>query len=377
VLLVAGEASGDLHGADLVRAVRASLPELEVYGLGGERLREAGMRTVADAGDVATVGLTQAAGRLRTLWRAYRTLARRLRADPPDLCVLVDFPEFNLRLARLAKRAGVPVLYYIGPQVWAWRRGRVRKIARRVDRLAVVFPFEPALYAGRLPAVEFVGHPLLDRVRVTRARDETLRAHGLDPRRRTVLLLPGSRPTEIDYLLPRLLDAVRLLARDPGLQFPLALAHTLSAGEMRRRVRAAGLEVAVIEGDTYDLIAAADVALVSSGTATLECALLERPMVIVYRLGPLSYALGRLLVRGVRYIGMPNIVAGQEVVPELLQGKARGARIAAAARLILDDPTRHAGMVAALADVRRRLGRGGAAGRAAAIALEMLKARDP
>src|SRR5206468_1293770 len=269
LLLVAGEASGDLHGADLVRALRASVPELEVFGVGGERLREAGMETVADVGEVATMGL-KATGRLRALWHAYRTLARRLRADPPDLCVLIDFPEFNLRLARVAKRAGVPVLYYIGPQVWAWRRGRVRKIARRVDRLAVVFPFEPALYAGRLRGVEFVGHPLLDRVRVTRGRTETLRAHGLDPARRTVLLLPGSRPSEIDYLLPRLLDAVRLLGADQGLQFPLALAHTLSGEELRRRIAAAALNVRVIEGDTYNLIGAADVALVSSGTATLE-----------------------------------------------------------------------------------------------------------
>jgi lipid-A-disaccharide synthase len=374
LLLVAGEASGDLHGADLVRVLRATLPDLEVFGLGGERLREAGMQTVADASDVATVGLTQAAGRLRTLWRAYRTLARRLREDPPDLCVLVDFPEFNLRLARLAKRAGVPVLYYIGPQVWAWRGGRVRKIARRVDRLAVVFPFEPALYAAWLPSVEFVGHPLIDRVGVTRGREETLRAHGLDPARRTVLLLPGSRPSEIDYLLVPLLDAVRRLGRD-GLQFPLALAHTLSAADIRRRVREAGVEVTVIEGDTYNLIAAADLALVSSGTATLECALLERPMVIVYRLGPLSYGLGRLLVRGVRYIGMPNIVAGREVAPELLQGRASGPRIAEAARAILEDPPRHAAMVEDLREVRHRLGRGGAAGRAAAIALEMLGGR--
>src|SRR5881628_3613305 len=211
VLLVAGEASGDVHGADLLAALRARMPDVEVFGIGGERLREAGMATVADAGEVATVGVTEVVGRLRALVRAYRALVRTLRTEPPDLCVLIDFPEFNLRLARLAKRAGVPVLYYIGPQVWAWRRGRVRKVARRVDRLAVVFPFEPALYAGWLPGVEFVGHPLLDRVRITRGRAETLRAHGLDPARRTVLLLPGSRPSEIDYLLPRLLEAVRLL----------------------------------------------------------------------------------------------------------------------------------------------------------------------
>ena len=376
LLLVAGEASGDLHGADLLRALRAQLPDLEVFGIGGERLREAGMETVADARDVAAVGLTEVVGRMRALLSAYRALARRLREDPPELCVLIDFPGFNLRVARLAKRAGVPVLYYIGPQVWAWRRGRVRKIARRVDRLAVVFPFEPALYAERLPGVEFVGHPLLDRVRVTRGREETLRQHGLDPVRRTVLLLPGSRPTEIDYLLPRLLEAVRLLGRSGAYQFPLALAHTLPRLEIEARVRAAGVEVRVIEGDTYNLIAAADLALVSSGTATLECALLETPMVIVYRLGRLTAALARLLVRGVRYLGMPNIVAGGEVVPELLQGAATGPRIAAAAGAILEDPAAHAAIVERLREVRRRLGRGGAAGRAAAIAFEMLAAEE-
>jgi lipid-A-disaccharide synthase len=372
---VAGEASGDLHGADLLTALRAELPDLEVFGIGGQRLREAGMETVADAGEVATVGLVEGAGRLRTLVRAYRELARRIRQNPPDLCVLIDFPEFNLRLARLAKRAGVPVLYYIGPQVWAWRRGRVRKVARRVDRLAVVFPFEPALYAPRLPGVEFVGHPLLDRVRVTRSRADTLRVHGLDPARRTIVLLPGSRGSEIEHLLPAFLDATRLLTAADRYQFALALAHTVPRAPVEAHIRTAGLEVPVIEGDTYNLIAAADLALVSSGTATLECALLECPMVIAYRVSRLTGALARLLVRGVRHIGMPNIVAGREVVPELLQGRATGAGIVAAARPILDDPSRHAAIVEALGDVRRRLGRGGAAGRAAAIALEILRGR--
>jgi lipid-A-disaccharide synthase len=379
ILLVAGEASGDLHGADFLAELRAQLPGVAVFGIGGTRLREAGMETVADAGEVATVGLTEGAGRLRTLVRAYRALAGRIRDDPPDLCVLIDFPEFNLRLARVAKRAGVPVLYYIAPQVWAWRRGRVRKIARRVDRLAVVFPFEPAVYRGQPTEVEFVGHPLLDRVRVTRGREETLGLHGLDPARRAVALLPGSRPKEIQYLLPRMLEAVRLLeAAAPGrYQFPLALAHTVPVELVRARVRAAGLDVRVIAGDTYNLIAAADLALVSSGTATLECALLECPMVIVYRLAAVSYALARLLVRGVRYVGMPNIVAGHAIVPELLQGRASGPAIAAAARAILEDPVRRAAVLDDLRHVRRRLGRGGAAGRAAAIAVEMLRAHRP
>jgi len=373
VMMVAGEASGDMHGADLVTALRAHLPDVEVFGIGGDQLRAAGMATVVDAGEVATVGLTEGVGRLRTLWRAYRALARRLRDDPPDLCIFIDFPEFNLRLARLAKRVGVPVLYYIGPQVWAWRRGRVRKIARRVDRLAVVFPFEPDLYADRLPGVEFVGHPLLDRVAATRGREETLARHGLDPARRTVLLLPGSRAKEIDYLLPDLLAAARLLAERGAVQFALALAPTVERATVAAAVAQAGVPVTLIVGDTYNAIAAADVALVKSGTATLECALLETPMVIVYRVSPLTWTLARLLVRGVRHAGMPNIVAGHEVVPELLQGAVTPERIAAAARSILDDPRRAAETVDDLRDVRRRLGRGGAAGRAAAMAVELLE----
>jgi lipid-A-disaccharide synthase len=377
VLLVAGEASGDLHGADLLCALRARLPDVEVFGLGGEHLRAAGMRTVADAREVATVGVVEGVGRLRTLVRVYRALARRLREEKPDLCVLIDFPEFNLRLARVARRVGVPVLYYIGPQVWAWRRGRVRKIARLVDRLAVVFPFEPGLYERWLPGVEFVGHPLLDRVLATRGRDETLRAHGLDPGRRTVLLLPGSRAKEIDYILPHLLESVRRLDAAGAYQFPLALAHTLDRADMEARVRATGMPIHVISGDLYNLIAASDIALVTSGTATLECALLECPMVIVYRLSPVTFALGRLLVRGVSHVGMPNIVAGREVVPELLQGDVTGSHIAAAAGAILEDPARQAAMRSSLREVRQRLGRGGAADRAAAIAVEMMCAEHP
>ena len=181
VMLIAGEASGDMHAADFLQALRQRVPHLEVYGIGGEYLRAAGMSTIADAGDTATVGLTEGAGTVRTLYRAYRALRQRLRDEPPDLCVLVDFPEFNLFLARAVKRAGVPILYYIAPQVWAWRQGRVKKIAARVDRLAVVFPFEPKLYTAHLDAVEFVGHPLLDRVVVTCDRVATRARYQLDP----------------------------------------------------------------------------------------------------------------------------------------------------------------------------------------------------
>jgi lipid-A-disaccharide synthase len=211
----------------------------------------------------------------------------------------------------------------------------------------------------------------------TRGREETLRLHELDPARRTVLLLPGSRPKEVELLVPRLAQAVRRLRTAGSYQFALALAHTVAPAAMAAHLRAAGLDVPVVAGDTHNLIAAADIALVTSGTATLECALLECPMVIVYAVSPVTMLVARVLVRGVRNIGMPNIVAGREIVPELIQGAASGERIAAAAQAILDDPARRQRIVEDLRDVRRRLGRGGAAGRAATIAAELLEGREP
>jgi lipid-A-disaccharide synthase len=373
--MIAGEASGDLHGADLLQALRIRVPHVAVFGIGGPALRAAGMQTVIDAEKVATVGIVEAVGHLRQLLGVYRGFVRRLRDDPPDLCILIDFPEFNLRIARAAKRAGVPVLYYIGPQVWAWRRGRARTIGRRVDRLAVVFPFEPALYAGHDCTVEFVGHPLLDRVAAPRGREATRALHGLAADRPLVLLLPGSRRSEVERLLPPMLAAVRELGSDSRRQFALALAPTVSRQEVEGRVTAAGLTVPVIAGDTYALMAAADVALVASGTATLECALLECPMVVIYRVARFTYVVARALVRGVSHIAMPNIVAGREIVPELLQGDVSGTAIAAQAHDILEGPGRRAAMVADLRAVRQQLGRGGAATRAADIAAEMLERR--
>lgn len=374
VLVVAGEASGDMHAADFVRALRARVGDVRVAGMGGSALRAAGLEPlVGDVADTAMVGVFEGWGGLRKLWRAYRTLAAVLRRERPALCVLVDFPEFNLRLARVARRAGVPVLYYIGPQVWAWRRGRVRTIARRVDRLALVLPFEPDWYAGRGVQAEFVGHPLLDRVARHRTREDALRAAGLDPARPTLVLLPGSRRAEIDNMLPVFLDAVeRLTAREPALQTVLVRAHTVAPEQVAAYLQQSALSVQVVERDGYEVVGAADVALVKSGTATLECALLECPMVIAYRVSPLTAAIGRLLVRGVDHIGLPNIVAGRPVVPELFQGEATGERLADAAWALLADPARRADVRTALRTVRERLGRGGAAERAAALAAEML-----
>jgi lipid-A-disaccharide synthase len=371
VLLVAGEASGDMHGADLLAALRARLPDVRVRGIGGARLRAQGMQTVIDTTAVSTMGLVEARERLGAVWRAYRTMRRLVRKARPDLLVLIDFAEFNLALAGVAHRRGVPVLYYISPQVWAWRRGRVRKIARRVDRLAVVFPFELPLYAGTRVRADFVGHPLLDRVHATRDRAATLAAHGLDPDARLIALLPGSRPKEMHLLLPAMAEAaVRLMARG-DCQAVLVLAETLSHADIAVSMRGAVLPMPVVSGDTYNLVHASDVVLVASGTATLETALLERPMVIVYRTAPLTFALARWLV-SVPFIGMPNLIAERPVVPELLQDDATADRMTAEVARFLDDPAYAAATRTALAELRPALGGGGAAERAAAIAAEML-----
>jgi lipid-A-disaccharide synthase len=368
VLLVAGEASGDLHGGDLVRALKRQAPHVEVSGVGGPSLRDADMRILVDTASIAGMGLFEARDKLRALIRAYRQLTMLLRTHPPDLLILIDFPEFNLRLAKAAKRARVPVFYYISPQVWAWRKRRVYTIAQRVDRLAAVFPFEPPFYAAHGCHVDFVGHPLVDRVRPSRPREEILRQYGLDPERRTIALLPGSREQEVRYLLGPLLETTTSLGSH--YQFVVAAASTLNMAALTDRARS--YDVRVVQGDTYNIVHAADLAVVASGTATLETALLERPMVIVYRLAPVTYALARLIVR-VPFIGMPNLIAEQRVVPELIQSEVTPERIAAEARRLLDDPRAYSVVQERLREVRHRLGDGGAADRAATLVVEMLE----
>jgi lipid-A-disaccharide synthase len=373
VLLVAGEASGDLHAAGLVAALRRRSPGIAVHGVAGRESRGAGMTTIVDIAEIATLGLTEVAEKGRALWRSYWRLRREITERPPDALVLVDFPEFNLALGAVAKRRGVPVFYYVSPQVWAWRRGRVRKILRRVDRLAVLFPFEPAVY-GNSDKVSFVGHPLLDRVHATRDRERTLASHGLDPAKRLVLLLPGSRRREVERMLPEMAGAAERLAARRPLQFAIVLAPTLSRALVAPLLAGRSVPLPLFEDDAYNLIAAADLVLTASGTATLEVALLERPMIIMYRASPLTYLAGRALIR-VPWIGMPNLIAGRAIVPELIQSEASAPNIAREAEAILSDPVRERTVRADLAGVRRALGAPGAADRAAELVLALLRER--
>lgn len=368
ILLVAGEASGDLHGAVLVRALQERVPGVEIWGVGGEQLRAAGMHVLVDTASVSTMGFTETFGTLGRLLRAYRQLVRFLDAQRPDLLVLIDYPEFNLALARAAKRRGVPVFYFIGPQVWAWRRGRVRKISRRVDKMGVVFPFEPALYNNGRQLAEFIGHPLLDMVRATRTKVETRARYDLDPARPLLALLPGSRRKEVRALLAPMCAAAQLLAAE-GWQAALALAPGLSDADLTDALDGRALDWPVVRNDTYNVVAAADAALVASGTATLETALLGCPMVIVYRVSPLTYWVARRLV-AVDWIGMPNIILRRAVFPELIQEQVTPEAMADAVRGLR---ARQPEMAAALSALRAELGEPGAAARAADLALELVR----
>lgn len=366
VLLVAGEQSGDMHAAALVREMRALAPDLDVAGIGGENLRAAGMRILTDTSEVQTMGFVETFGTLGRLVSAFRMVYRYLRDERPDLVILIDYPEFNLLVARVARAFGIKVFYFIGPQVWAWRRGRVRQIKERVDRLALVFPFEPELYNRDEHIADFVGHPLIESVHTRSTPAETRERHGLPLDARVLALLPGSREKEVEFLLPPMVAAAEILAAE-GWQPIVALAPNLTP-ELLERVLGRRLELPIVQGDTYDLVAAADAAVVASGTATLETALLARPMVIVYRVAMLTFVVARLLIR-LRHIGMPNIILGRSVFPELIQGAVTPRKIAAAVRKVVADPE---ACGPALHELRDKLGAPGAAARAAQMALDLM-----
>ena len=380
VMIVAGEASGDLHGAHLVRAMLALEPRLRFCGMGGRELRAAGVELLADAAKLAVVGAVEVLGHLGDILRARRALIDRMRARRPSLLILIDYPDFNLLLARKAKKLGIPVFYYISPQLWAWRSGRVHTIKRLVDRMAVILPFEPAFYARHGVEVDFVGHPLLDSVQPGLS-PETFRAgHGIEPDRPLVGLLPGSRRKEVAALLPSFLAAADLVAQQiPRVAFLLPQAPTISRDLLDGHGLAAWqdrLDIRVITDDRYAMMAACDAAMAASGTAVLELGVLGVPTVAAYRVSTHTYWLGRLLIRGLRFFSLINLIAEREVIPELLQNEATPERIAHETLDILQDDAKRCAMRAGLDEVRRRLGGPGASRRAAAVALTLLQSKD-
>ena len=366
IMVVAGEASGDLHGATLCHALRALAPARPLVGMGGERMAAAGLDRLADVTGAAVIGGTEAFGPLPTLLRAWRTLRAVLRGpQPPAALVLIDFPEFNMRLARVARRVGIPVVYFIPPQVWAWRPWRTRAIARRVSLVLAVFPFEPAIYRKAGARVEFVGHPVLDALLDAPTREAARCRLGVDAGATIVGLLPGSRAQEIERTLPVLHAAsARIVAARPDTRFVLAAVGGAAGPDPAEILRGAPPPVRVVRGDTYAVMRAADVLLVNSGTATLEAALLGTPMVVCYRMSRLSEAWVRLLVR-VPWISLANITLGRAIVPEVYQRAFTPARVATEALALLDSPAARDAQRAAFRELGGMLGEPGVGLRAA------------
>ncbi len=371
-MIVTGEASGDLHGSQLVAVLRNLSPETRIFAMGGEKMRMAGAEILVDSTSLAVVGATEVFSRFGAIIKALRCLKAFVREEKPSLVILIDFPDFNFRLARTAKKHKRPILYYISPQVWAWRSGRVKSMARWVKKVAVIFPFEVPLYERAGIPVEFVGHPLMDYWAMEEAQEgvggEEREKYPGDP---LIALLPGSREMEVSSLLPEMLRAAQLLLQErPQTRFILPLANTIRRKDIQKYLPEDFPSLTIVEGKTYEAIRAAELAVVASGTATLETAILGRPMVVVYRVSPFSYWIGRALIR-VNWIGLVNIVAGRKIVPELIQKEARGEKIYAEVLKILKEPGYREAMLSGFEEVRQKLGGPGAAARVAQMALDM------
>jgi lipid-A-disaccharide synthase len=372
ILLVAGEVSGDLHGSHLVDALQRIEPGIQFFGVGGEGLERRGMKLLYPAQSLSVVGITEVFVKLRTILKALRGLKRSLEREKPDLIILIDFPEFNLRLAKIANRRGIPVVYYISPQIWAWRPQRIKLIARVVKKMIVLFPFEVPLYESAGVDVEWVGHPLLDTVKPVLPKEKAFQEFGLDPKRRTIGLLPGSRIHEVERLLPPLLASAHLLQKEiPDLQFVIPLAPGISRTILSSHMKNISFPLKVVEGFTYDVMNLSELLIMASGTATLEGAILGKPMIIVYKVSLPSYWVGRALIR-VDHIGLVNLVAEKEIAPELIQKDVNPERIADEASRILRNPILSRKMAESMDEVRQKLGEPGAAQRAAQIVASLL-----
>lgn len=372
IFLSAGEASGDLHGSNLLRALKSFEPATRLTCLGGPHLRDAGAEILVDNKEISVVGLFEVLRHSKDLFGAWRKLRRHILFDRPDLVILIDFPDFNFLLGRLAGRCGIKVLYYISPQVWAWRSGRVRALKRFVDEMAVILPFESDFYERRGMKVRYVGHPLLDVMQNAPSHREALRRYGVQGKGCLVGLLPGSRRSEVRLLLPVLLEAAGILHNEiPSISFIIPVASNLDPAFIRAETAGCNLPIRLVAGDTYGAIRACDLAIAVSGTVTLEIAMLGIPMIITNRVSNLSYYAGRSLLQ-VKYVGLPNLLVDRAIVPELLQHDARADLIAGQALAFLREPELRDRQKRELERVRGLLGEPGVSTRVAKLALGMI-----
>jgi lipid-A-disaccharide synthase len=353
ILISAGEASGDYYAAELLKHLRSRWPDCAFFGCAGPHLRGLGVDPVIRTEDLAVVGIVEVLAHLPRIWRRFQTLVAAARRRRPQIAILTDSPDFHFRVAARLKRLGIPVVYLVAPQVWAWRRGRVKTMRRIIDRLLCIFPFEERFFRENGVPATYIGHPLAARVKPTLTRDEFFRKHNLPSDRPLVAVLPGSRRSEALRHLPELKNAAAILSRDRAISFVLPASPTCGAAFFEQPL--AGSPIRAVEGDAWNAMAWCDVALAASGTVTVEAALLGAPMVAYYRVADLSWAIGRILVK-VPFYTMVNLIAGREVVPELMQDAMTGPRIAAETVRLLDNVSERAKMKKDLAEVAARLG---------------------
>ena len=374
-MIVAGERSGDIYGAGLARSLQARLPGLEVFGCGGDAMRQAAVETVVDSHQIAVAGITEVVAGLPRVYRAFHKLLDEVDRRHPQLAILIDFPDFNLRMARQLKKRGIPVVYYVSPQVWAWRKGRIQTLKERIAKMIVIFDFEEEIYERAGVPVEYVGHPLVDMVQTHLTREEFFVKAGLDLHVPLIALLPGSRHKEVMATLPAMLAAAAHLAANRELQFVIAAAPTIDPLWLEaavKRFRVGQATVRTVVHAASEAMQYSEVAVVASGTATLEAALRERPMVVVYRVSALTWLVGKVLVK-VPYYSIVNILAKKELVPELMQHDFTAANVAARVEYLLDHPESRAEMIQGFRALKLRLRKEGALERAADAVVDVLQ----
>jgi lipid-A-disaccharide synthase len=373
VMFSAGEASGDQHAAHMFGEMKKLQPGIQGIGMGGEKMKGAGIDIRYDSSRIAVIGVVEVIRHYAEIRRALKLMQALLAAERPDLLVCVDYKEFNFKLATYAKRLGIKVLFYVSPQVWAWRPGRVKQYGRVIDMMAVIFPFETAYYEAENVPVRYVGHPSVDKVHPQFSKDEDFARFGLNPAMPIVGLLPGSRSGEIKRMLPVMLEAAEAIAgRVPGVQFILPQAGSIADAALQDHLRTAAVKIKVVKDQPYDVMQCCDAIMTTSGTASLEIALLTVPMVICYKLSSLTYWLGRLLVN-TPFIGLPNIVAGKAIVRELIQHESSAENLAGEITRLLTDADYSRQMREHLLSVKEKLGQGGGSRNMAELALEMVE----
>lgn len=371
IMISVGEASGDLHGASVANALKLIQPDVQLVGMGGQAMRDAGVDIIYDIADLGVIGIVEVIKNLRRLFKLRDFLSDYMERERPDVLVVIDYPGFNVKLAKVAQQKGIPVVSYISPSAWAWGKGRAKEVAQIVERVAAIFPFEADVYREAGANVTFVGHPLLDIVKPSMERDEALQHFAALPDQYHILLMPGSRTQEITSLLPDMLAAgERIVEQVPNCQFFLPVASTISREMLQTIIDKYKVPVILTSGNNYDLMNICDLAIASSGTATLETSLMKVPTVIVYRVVTLTYLLGKLLVK-IPDIGLPNIIAGRRILPELLQSEVTPVNIASHAIALLTDQTVREQALADLAEVKEKLGETGAVNRVAQVIMEV------